>query len=226
MTLTAKNGHVTLTRDVAAISMDLDNVEQIQIAALGGADTIVVNDLSKTDVHQVAIDLAAQPGSGTGDGQADSVTVTGTAGRDHPGCGSGHLGHGRGPAGAGQITGPEGSQDSLVVKGGNDNDLIQAPSLAAGVLKQLTLDGGSGDDTLLGSQGADTLLGGDGNDVIDGNQGNDVALMGNGADTFQWDPGDGSDTVEGQGGSDTCHLERLERRRDSRHRRPMARACV
>src|SRR5439155_10304030 len=30
-----------------------------------------------------------------------------------------------------------------------------------------------------------------------------VALMGNGDDTFIWDPGDGSDTVEGQNGHDT-----------------------
>ena len=38
--------------------------------------------------------------------------------------------------------------------------------------------------------------------VVDGNRGNDVALLGAGADHFQWDPGDGSDTVEGQGGQD------------------------
>ena len=50
---------------------------------LGGADNIAVNDLSGTDVKQVAIDLAAPPGSGTGDGAADTVTVNGTAGNDH-----------------------------------------------------------------------------------------------------------------------------------------------
>jgi hypothetical protein len=46
-------------------------------------------------------------------------------------------------------------------------------------------------------------VGGNGNDSIDGNRGNDVALMGNGDDTFVWDPGDGSDVVEGQNGHDT-----------------------
>src|SRR5947208_2038614 len=66
----------------------------------------------------------------------------------------------------------------------------------------MTVDGGTGDDTLLGSQGADMLIGGDGNDFIDGNRGNDMAFLGAGDDTFQWDPGDGSDVVEGQAGTD------------------------
>src|SRR5439155_6980930 len=47
-----------------------------------------------------------------------------------------------------------------------------------------------------------TLIGGDGKDFIDGKGGSDLALLGAGADTFQWDPGDGSDVVEGQAGSD------------------------
>jgi Ca2+-binding RTX toxin-like protein len=66
-----------------------------------------------------------------------------------------------------------------------------------------TLNGGAGNDTLSGGSGAETLLGGDGNDSIDGNRGNDVGVMGDGADTFVWDPGDGSDVVEGQDGADT-----------------------
>ena len=52
--------------------MDLNDVEHINFNALGGADTITVNDLTGTDVTQVNIDLAATPGSGTGDGQADT----------------------------------------------------------------------------------------------------------------------------------------------------------
>jgi Ca2+-binding RTX toxin-like protein len=82
------------------------------------------------------------------------------------------------------------------VLGGNGND-----SLIGGGAG--TLSGGNGDDTLAGGSGAETLLGGNGDDSIDGNRGNDVAFMGNGGDTFIWDPGDGSDTVEGQNGRDT-----------------------
>lgn len=94
-----------------------------------------------------------------------------------------------------------GGCESLVLNcnGGNDS-LTCTGNLAA--LIQITVDGGSGDDTLLGSNGADVLIGGDNNDSIDGNQGNDTILMGLGNDTFNWDPGDGSDIVEGQGGND------------------------
>ena len=83
------------------------------------------------------------------------------------------------------------------IDGGNGNDRLVGGSGAG------TLIGGNGDDTLFGGNGNETLLGGNGNDSIDGNKGNDVAFLGNGDDTFVWDPGDGSDTVEGQNGTDT-----------------------
>ena len=51
-------------------------------SALGGADTITVNDLTGTDVTQVNIDLAARSAATSGDGQADTVIVNGTAGDD------------------------------------------------------------------------------------------------------------------------------------------------
>ena len=73
---------VRFTRDVANITMDLNGVEHINFTALGGADNITVGDLSGTGVTQVALDLSATPGSGTGDGAADHVTVTGTGGND------------------------------------------------------------------------------------------------------------------------------------------------
>src|SRR5205085_4615249 len=69
-------------------------------------------------------------------------------------------------------------------------------------LIQLTVDGGTGNDTITGGDGADFLIGGDGNDLINGGRGNDVALMGAGDDVFVWNPGDGSDIVEGQAGND------------------------
>ena len=55
-------GDARFTRDVANIVMDLDDVEQIQFNALGGADKITVNNLAGTGVKQVSIDLAATGG--------------------------------------------------------------------------------------------------------------------------------------------------------------------
>jgi Ca2+-binding RTX toxin-like protein len=95
-----------------------------------------------------------------------------------------------------------GTSENVVLDANAGNDTFSATgNLAA--LAVITVDGGTGNDTLLGSNGADFLLGGDGTDFVDGNQGNDVALLGPGDDTFQWDPGDGSDVVEGQDGTDT-----------------------
>jgi hypothetical protein len=80
--ISANGSRAKLSRDVGNVTMDLNGMENIQLPARGGADTIAVNDLSKTDVKQVAIDLASTPGSGTGDMAADSVAVNGTAGGD------------------------------------------------------------------------------------------------------------------------------------------------
>jgi len=80
--LAANGSRLRLTRDDGNVTMDVNGVEQVNIAALGGADNLTVNDLSGTDVTDVAIDLAGTPGSGVGDGQADTVIVNGTAGDD------------------------------------------------------------------------------------------------------------------------------------------------
>ena len=68
--------------------------------------------------------------------------------------------------------------------------------------EQVTINGGSGADTLSGDVGNDVLSGDGGNDHVDGNIGADTIALGSGNDTAQWDPGDGSDTVEGEGGND------------------------
>src|SRR5215510_2719321 len=90
----------------------------------------------------------------------------------------------------------------IFVNGLDGDDTITGTGNLA-PLTALTMNGGLGGDTLLGGNGADMLLGGAGDDFVDGNQGLDTALLGGGADTFQWDPGDGNDLVEGQAGNDT-----------------------
>ena len=58
--LSANGGRARFTRDVANITMDLNDVESINFNALGGADTITVNDLTGTDVTEVNLDLGRQ----------------------------------------------------------------------------------------------------------------------------------------------------------------------
>jgi predicted ester cyclase len=92
---------------------------------------------------------------------------------------------------------------AIDVAGGGGDDEIRVDQ-SGGTLadESIVMNGGAGSDTLIGGVGAETLIGGTGEDVVDGNQGADVALLGDGQDRFQWDPGDGSDTVDGGPGAD------------------------
>ena len=77
--LAADGSRVRFFRDVGLVSMDLNAVERVDFRALGGADTVTVNDLTGTGLTTVDLDLGR---GGTGDGAADTVIVNGTAGDD------------------------------------------------------------------------------------------------------------------------------------------------
>jgi Ca2+-binding RTX toxin-like protein len=174
--ISANANRVQFTRDVANITMDVHGVEHIVFNALGGADTITVNDLSGTDAKEVDLDLAATPGSGVGDGLADNVVVNGTADADViqlAGDASGiqvlgmstHI----------TVTGTEAANDTITIHGGAGDDVIEASGVQAGAAK-LVLDGGAGDDVIIGSAGDDVLIGGEGDDVLIGGAGNDILV--------------------------------------------------
>ncbi|HVQ78425.1 MAG TPA: hypothetical protein VMS82_00480, partial [Pseudolabrys sp.] len=74
ISISANEGRATLSRVQGNILMNLNSVERIEINdALGGADNITINDLSGTDVKEVAIDL------GVG---ADNITIDAQTGTD------------------------------------------------------------------------------------------------------------------------------------------------
>lgn len=83
-----------------------------------------------------------------------------------------------------------------VLSGGSGNDRVFGGAVTS------TLAGDLGNDLIVGGSGTETLLGGLGNDAVDGNGGADTARLGDGADTFRWEPGDASDTVDGGTGVD------------------------
>ena len=200
--LSANRSHARFTRDIGAITMDLNAIEQVDVASVGGNDTLTVDDLTGTDVKTVNNDLAATLGGTTpGAGTAETI-VNATNGPDAiVATGSGGAATVTGLAATVNVVHGDASRDELGIFALGGNDRVDATALHADAAK-LGADGGAGDDTLLGGAGADVLRGGDGNDTVDGNQGADIVLLGAGDDRFIWDPGDGSDVVEGEAGHD------------------------
>ena len=184
----ANGDRLRFLRDVGNIVMDVDDVEQVDVAAGAGADRLVTNDLAATDVRRMNGDL------GAADGAEDRAIMNATEGNDEI--------EARGSSGRARVTGlaptlrienAESGRDALVINALAGVDRIDGGGLdadAPGLVVQGGLD-------------ADLMIGGDGNDVFDGDGAADTALMGAGEDTFIWDPGDGSDVVEGQAGADT-----------------------
>jgi Ca2+-binding RTX toxin-like protein len=132
--VSANGGRALVLRDIANITMDLNDVERVELSTVGGADTIVVNDLTGTDVSDVEVDLAAVGGSG--DGQPDTVTVRGTAGDDAitvTGSGTSAVVTGL-HASVATIGGAEFALDALSIDAGGGTDTVDASGLAAGVI--------------------------------------------------------------------------------------------
>jgi Ca2+-binding RTX toxin-like protein len=77
--LAADGRRLRFTRDVGNIVMDVD-VEVVDSIALGGADSFTIGDLRRTAVEEVNANLGV--GGPGGDGAADRVAATATAGDD------------------------------------------------------------------------------------------------------------------------------------------------
>ena len=190
--VSANGARVRFFRDIGAVTMDLNDLERIGFNALGGADRIVVNDLTGTDVTRVRTNLFAGPGLGA-DGKQDSIVVNGTNGPDSISVSSVN-----GEVIVSELSaevrffGLDAGLDQLTVNGLGGLDLIDASGLAANLTK-LTMNGGLDRDIFIGSSGNDSVVGGDGDDT---------AFLGAGNDTFTWNPGDDNDVIEGQTGSD------------------------
>lgn len=170
--VSANGTRTRFTRDVAAIVMDLNGVEMIEVTLLGGADTMTVNDLTGTNVTKLTAHLAAF--GGAGDGAADTVVINGTAGPDVI---TATLASGvftvSGLATNVVVDGFEPANDSVRIQSQGGEDIVDASAVAIGGPK-LVLDGGTGNDILLGGAGDDTLIGGDDDDLLLGNGGVDT----------------------------------------------------
>src|SRR5215204_4886685 len=100
------------------------------------------------------------------------------------------------------------------VNGLGGNDSVTAND-GVGALTLLSVDGGTGADTVNGSEGPDLVLGGEDNDVLNGGEGDDRIVGdrgsdtmngGSGDDTLVWNNGDGSDVANGDAGRDDVEV--------------------
>ena len=82
ITLTANGRRLKFFRVQGNVTMDTKGVEVVDLNALGGTDTITVNDLTGTDVRHTNLDLAGTLGGSAGDGAIDNVVLAGTNGND------------------------------------------------------------------------------------------------------------------------------------------------
>ncbi|MBQ3444771.1 MAG: hypothetical protein IJG33_16185 [Selenomonadaceae bacterium] len=102
----------------------------------------------------------------------------------------------------------EGEAKKVTINGGKGDDYISNNG------SQVSIDGGTGNDSLSGGSGKDTLSGGDGDDKLLGGTGNDSLSGGSGKDTLSGSTGDdkllggaGNDSLSGGDGADTFIYE-------------------
>jgi uncharacterized repeat protein (TIGR01451 family) len=163
----ANGTRVRLTRDVAAITMDIGTTERIGIASLGGVDDVMIMDLTGVaDLAEIGVSLGDGDDTGNASAQLNAgvaVTFEGDAGND-------------------VITGSPGGDTIL---GGDGDDTL------SGLAGDDTIDGGNDNDTIAGGPGHDVIDGsagddafswnpGDGSDTLEGGPGTDTLLF-NGA---------------------------------------------
>jgi Ca2+-binding RTX toxin-like protein len=144
ITLVAYGDHVAVTRDIASITLDVDNVEHIAFGGTGGgSDHFFVAGLEGTDVKAIDIDLGVPAGGG--DGAADTILLTASARGDRVVI-TGDAGSATVQGLAAEVRVTDGEAiDRLTVSGLDGADSFDASGYAGGGLG-LRFNGGAGAD--------------------------------------------------------------------------------
>ncbi len=208
-TFNAVGARLELLRSVGLIDMDLAEVEQVNLNALGGADRTTINDLSSTAVRVVNVSLGL-------DAATDAVIVQGRSVDDNltvTRSGATSLAIAGLPYNVVVDTGEP--TDTLNISANAGNDQVTAAPGAEAVMA-ITLGGGLGNDiltgnvlNLFGNEGDDLLVGGAGNQTFDGAEGDDTFIGNGGADNVG---GGGANSIgdtillPGTVGADTFNL--------------------
>jgi Ca2+-binding RTX toxin-like protein len=218
---------VELFRDVGNILMKLNQVEAIELNALGEDDVVDASALHASDVDLIV-------NGGTGDDRA----ILGTGDDDfiwNPGDGSDFVNGRKGTdtlvfngadapeeftitdsAGGvelfrdvGNITMDLKKVERVEVNGLGDDDVIDGSGVTKPV--ELSADGGDGADLVTGGWGNDVLAGGAGTDTLDGGRGNDLLTGGADADKFQFTGTNfGDDIIGDWSGEDILALNQVQ----------------
>ncbi|MGZ7086716.1 MAG: beta strand repeat-containing protein, partial [Ilumatobacteraceae bacterium] len=154
--VSANGSRVRLSRDVAAIVMDLNGIEGLNLRALGGTDTVSVHNLSGTGLTAANVDLSGF--DGTPDQTADNVNVIGTDGADNATVGgTGGVVAVTGLGETVRVSGAD-STDGVGVDTLGGNDTITNSVLTPGPAS-VNIDGGADSDTATynGTAAADTI---------------------------------------------------------------------
>jgi Ca2+-binding RTX toxin-like protein len=211
-------GRLAFTRNIGNVTIDANELEQVDFTARGGADVVTVEPLAATDVKNVDVD------PGGADAAADSVIVNGSAADDTIAARAN-----------GDTTEVTGTGATVTTRNAEPADRVELDGLAGN--DQINLNGGEGPDTLAlaadGTGGAVlttfpalvavkpsdnvTLNGLGGPDTLtavgnlsaipltfDGGADDDSITGGNGADTLRG--GAGNDHLDGNQGADTAFL--------------------
>jgi hypothetical protein len=130
MSLSPNGPQAVFLRSPGSVRMDLNNIETLEVEALGGSDNITVNDVHGTSIRNADIDLSAAGGGA--DHSADMVTVNGT---DQPDQVDVATQNGQvdvtGLQAATQITGSDVALDQLQVNTRDGNDSVNvAPDVS------------------------------------------------------------------------------------------------
>jgi Ca2+-binding RTX toxin-like protein len=209
--VSANGPRVRFTRNLGTVVMDLDDVEILNLNALGNTDQFTVNDLAGTDLTQINVDLASNIGGSVGDALTDTVIINGTTGDDVI---TATLPGGRllvsGLAASVLVKNFDTTLDMVRIQALEGEDVIDAAAVAAGG-PPLILDGGVGNDILLGSVGNDTLLGGENDDVLLGLFGTDTLDGGAGDNILIQDGGQATSGIVSIFGDDLDNTITLSR---------------
>ena len=221
MTVTPFGDGFRFFRDLGDITVDIENVERIEVAAAGGNDVI---DVSAIDDPRLATLIDAGAGDDSvagGEGQDD---VFGGTGDDVAWLGDGNDRFTWNPGDGDDVSEGGNDSDTLRFNGSDGDELMTVTALNGGFrffrdlgditvdienVERLDVDTKGGDDVFVGTGTAIqrmTIRTGDGDDTASGGRGNDWASLGNGDDRFIWNPGDGSDRVFGGRGLDTLEF--------------------